>query len=205
MRDPSEPTAADLFAKGREPQNTRERILFVAMNQFYESGIHAVGLDAILAEVGVTKTTFYKHFPSKDDLVLEVVKLRDAWELARFKEEVIELGQYEPKAMLLAMFDVLDRWFSDDAYQGCLFLSACAEFPKTHHPVHRAAAGHYLRAEEDVRAMAKAAGVEDPETFARQWIALVEGAMTYRLLTGEDDAARIVRPVAERLLESATP
>lgn len=197
------PTAADLFAGGQAPRDTREKILFAATDLFYTHGIHAVGLDRILAQVGVTKTTFYNHFPSKEDLVEEVVKLRDGWELSCFKAEVIERGKYEPRAMLLAMFDTMHAWFNDPDYRGCIFISACAEFPSHKHPVHKAAAGHYLRSESEVAQMATAAGVEDAETFARQWIGLLEGALTYRLVTGEDDAIEVMRPVAELLLDSA--
>ena len=201
MSDAPDPSAVDLFGGGVKPRDTRERILFAALDLFYEHGIHAVGLDRILTEVGVTKTTFYNHFRSKDDLVLEVVRLRDAWELEQFKKEVIERGGYEPRAMLLAMFETMHVWFNDPAYKGCLFLAASAEFPSASHPVHRAAAGHYLRSESEVATMAKAAGIGDPETFARQWIALLEGAMTYRLITGENDAIQVVLPVARALLE----
>ena len=205
MSEQTGPTAAELFGDGARPRDTRERILHAALDLFYEHGIHAVGLDRILGEVGVTKTTFYNHFPSKDDLVLEVVRLRDDWELACFRRDVVERGAYEPKAMLLAMFDGLDAWFNDPAYQGCLFVSACAEFPTTRHPVHRQAAGHFLRLESDIADMAAAAGVTDPPDFARRWMVLLEGALTYRLVTAENDAARMIRPVAEALLESSLP
>jgi AcrR family transcriptional regulator len=203
VSDSVEQSAVELFGGGARPRDTRERILHAAVDLFYEQGFHAVGLDRILAEVGVTKTTFYNHFASRDDLVLEVVALRDAWELSCFKQEVIARGEYDPKAMLLAMFDVMDAWFNAPDYRGCLFITACAEFPSPKHPVHRAAAGHYLRVESDVAGMAKAAGVADPETFARQWVVLLEGIMTYRLITAEDDAVALVRPVAEALLERA--
>ncbi len=197
------PTAVDLFGGGARPRDTRERILHAALDLFYAHGIHAVGLDRILGEVGVTKTTFYNHFPSKDDLVLEVVKLRDAWELSCFKNEVVQRGAYDPSGMLLAMFDTLDAWFNRPEYRGCLFLSACAEFPSPTHPVHRAAAGHYARAEADIQAMARAAGVADPTAFARQWVVLLEGALSHRLLAGRNDAARTARDAAEILLERA--
>lgn len=201
MSQTEESTAWDLFGDGRAAKDTRERLLFAALNLFYESGIHAVGIDRIVADVGVTKTTFYKHFRSKDDLVIEAVKLRDDWELARFKEQVIKEGAYDPPKMLLAMFDVMDRWFNEPAYKGCLFLTTCAEFPSPKHPIHRAAAGHYFKAEEDVRAMATAAGVADPATFAQQWITLLEGAVTYRMVNADDSAIRLMRPVAEELLQ----
>lgn len=200
MSEDAGKSAVDLFGKGRQPRDTRERLLFAALDLFYEHGIHAVGLDRILAEVGVTKTTFYNHFPSKDDLVREAVSVRDAWELERFKEEVVQRGGYDPRQMLLAMFDVLDRWFNDPDYRGCIFVAACVEFPSAAHPVHRVAAGHYAKAEGDIRAMAKAAGVTDPESFARQWVMLLEGALVYRLVAGDDGAARVLKPAAEALL-----
>ena len=84
-------------------------MLFGALELFYSQGFHAVGLDAILTEVGVTKTTFYNHFQSRDHLVREAVEQRDAWDITAFGKRVQELGGYVPRDMLLAMFDVLDE------------------------------------------------------------------------------------------------
>lgn len=194
-------TAVQLFGEGREPRDTREKILFAALDLFYAYGFHAVGLDRILAEVGVTKTTFYNHFPSKDDLVKEIIVLRDEWEGATFLKAVVARGEYDPKSMLLAMFDVMHEWFTSEDYNGCMFLNAAAEYPSLVHPVHKAAALHYVKTEDAIAAMAKAAGVTEPQGLARQWAILLEGAMTYRMLVGDDAAAGAAREMAADLLE----
>lgn len=194
------PTVAELFGGGVKPRDTRERLLFTALDLFASHGFHAVGLDRILGEVGVTKTTFYNHFASKDDLVLEAIRLRDAWESQAFRRALQEKGGYEPRALLLAVFDVLDEWFSLPEYRGCLFLLACAEFPSPNDPVHCAAASHFGLAAEELTKIARAAGVDDPPALAREWILLMQGATTNRMVGGGDDAAGVARRIAEQLL-----
>lgn len=196
-----ERSARELFG-GEEPRNTKERILCVALDLFATHGFHAVGLDRILAETGVSKTTFYNHYPSKEDLVLAAVKTRDGWESAAFGRQVQERGGYEPRAMLLAMFDVLDTWFNHPDYQGCLFLNATAEFPSPDDPIHQAAAEHYEGAKTMIAQLGKAAGVDDPQAFADEWQVLLKGAVSHRMVGCDDGAARVARGVAERLLEA---
>jgi AcrR family transcriptional regulator len=198
-------TAAELFSEIPEPRDTRERILFTALDLFHAHGFHAVGLDRILAAVGVTKTTFYNHFESRDDLIVQAITVRDTWDAAAFARRVHERAGYTPRDMLLAMFDVLDEWFTHEDFQGCIFLHACAEFPSPNDPVHRAAAKHYAVSEQTVAKMAEAAGVEEPQGFAAQWTVLLQGAITRRMATGDDQAAKAAKRVAELLLATALP
>lgn len=197
-------TAAELFSEIPEPRDTRERILFTALDLFHAHGFHAVGLDRILADVGVTKTTFYNHFESRDQLICEAIRIRDEWDQTAFRRRVQERAGYAPRDMLLAMFDVLDEWFTHEDFRGCIFLHACAEFPSPQDPIHRAAANHYTISEETVAKMAAAAGIAGPEGFAKQWVLLLEGAITHRMVTGFDQAARVAKGIAVRLLEDAT-
>lgn len=196
-------TAAELFAEIPEPRNTRERILYKALDLFHSEGFHAIGIDRILAEVGVTKTTFYNHFESRDDLIREAIQVRDEWDQAAFQRRVHERAGYAPKDMLLAMFDVLDEWFTHEDFRGCIFLHACAEFPSPTDPVHRAAARHYAVSEDTVRQVAEAAGVDDPVRLAKEWLILLEGAITHRMVAGFDGAARAARRVAADVLDRA--
>jgi len=198
-----EKTAAELFAEIPEPRDTRERILFTALDLFHAHGFHAVGLDRILTAVGVTKTTFYNHFESRDRLICEAITIRDRWDQAAFERRVIERAGYAPRDMLLAMFDVLDEWFTHENFRGCIFLHAAAEFPSPLDPIHRAAAKHYTVSEETVRRMAEAAGVSDPASFAKEWVLLLEGAITHRMATGHDEAARVAKRIAVRVLDDA--
>ncbi|MHC5211681.1 MAG: TetR/AcrR family transcriptional regulator [Planctomycetota bacterium] len=198
-------TAAELFAEIPAPRDTREKILFMALDLFHMHGFHAVGLDRILTEVGVTKTTFYNHFESRDDLIVQAITTRDEWDAAAFARRVQEKAGYAPRDMLLAMFDVLDEWFTHDDFRGCIFLHACAEFPSQKDPVHRAAAKHYAVSQQTVAQMAEAAGASDPQAFAREWAVLLQGAITQRMATGDDQAAQTAKRIAVRVLEAAVP
>lgn len=204
MSGSEEKSAQELFCPRDEPRNTKERLLHIALDLFYTHGFHAIGIDRVIAEAGVSKTTFYNHYESKDDLILAAIKKQDEWETEAFGRAVQELGGYDPQAMLLAMFDVLHRWFSHADYQGCLFLNASSEFPSAVDPVHRAAAKHYLAAEESMAKMARAAGVDDPSALAREWVILLMGATSYRQMTGDDDSPVAARAIAERILAART-
>ena len=180
----------------------RERLLWVAVELFYTRGFQAVGLDAVIAEAGVTKTTFYKHFASKDELMLEAVKLRDAWETKAWERAIVELAGADPVAQLLAPFDVMDRWFTDPAFRGCMFINTAAEFPNRNDPIHQAAADHKRASRDHWRELARAAGAADPDAFADQYTALVEGTLILRQVHGRDDAATVIRPAVEALMAS---
>jgi AcrR family transcriptional regulator len=161
----------------------------------------------VIAEAGVTKTTFYKHFESKDDLMVAAVERRDEWESAAWARAVRTLAGDDPAGQLLALFDVLDVWFNDPEFRGCIFANAATEFPHPHHPVHRAAAAYRRRAREHHRDLARAAGADPAaaETFADCYTALIEGALVMRQTQGRDDAARVVRRAAEQLIGAYLP
>ena len=201
----SEKTAAELFNDIPAPRTTRERILFAALDLFHSEGFHAVGLDRILAAVGVTKTTFYNHFESRDALIEEAIKTRDAWDAKAFEQRLRVHGGYKPRDLLLGMFDVLDEWFTHPDYRGCIFLHACAEFPAPTDPINQAAAAHYAVSQETIGEIAEAAGIAEPRAFAQRWSLLLQGALTHRMIANDDHAAKVARAVAEVLLEHALP
>jgi len=198
-------TAAELLGVMAAPRNARDRIVQTAIDLFYAHGFVAVGLDRILDEVGVTKTTFYKHFESKDALVLTAVRERDAWERQAWDRAVHALAGDDARAQLLAMFDVLDAWFNDPEFHGCMFINAAAEFPNPNDPVHKAAAEHKRHARDSVRDTAARARVRDPEAFADAYTMIFEGTLVLRQVHDRDDAARLARPVVERLIEQHMP
>ncbi len=205
MADPSGKSGAtracDLFVPDFEPANTRERLIMTATNLFYEHGIHAVGLDRVINEVGVTKTTFYNHFESKDDLVLEAMRWRDRWERELWMKMIDARAGNDPRARLLAFFDVLDVWFNDPRFRGCLFINAAAEFPALHDPAHQVAREHVLQSRAMAGDLARSAGAAEPDAFADEFVAVVSGVIVMRQVTGDDRAARIGRRIAEHLLQ----
>ncbi len=203
MRDAHEKTAKELFSGNEPTTTTRDRLIDHAINLFYAHGFHAVGIDQIIRDVGVTKTTFYNHFESKDDLIVEAIARRDIWESSFFTRRVQELGGDDPRGQLLAIFDVLDEVFNHPDYNGCIFVNACAAFPAQHDPIHEVAAAHYTGAEQLIRQIARSAGVKDPDELAHRFTILIEGAVTHRQVTGRHDAGRRAKLIAAQLLDLA--
>ena len=192
----------ELFGAAPPKRTGRERLLAVAIELFYTRGFQAVGLDQVVAAAGVSKTAFYNHFESKDELMLEAVKLRDEWEMAAWRRAVEELAGDDPTAQLLAFFDVMEIWFNDPGFGGCMFINTASEFPDPNDPVHQAAAKHKRDNRDVWRDLAQQAGASDPEAFADQFTALVEGTLILRQVHDRDDAARVIRPAAEALLRA---
>jgi AcrR family transcriptional regulator len=155
----------------------------------------------------VTKSTFYKHFESKDDLMLAAVKRRDEWESAAWGRAIHARAGDDPVAQLRAMFDVLDEWFNAPDYVGCMFLNTTMEFPNPHDPVHQAAAAYKRKVRDHQRDLALQAGASAiaAETFADCYTALLEGALILRHTHGRNDAARALRPAVEQLIGTYLP
>ena len=201
-------SAAEIFGLPAPPKTGRDRLVATAVDLFYRNGFGAVGVDQVIASAGVTKTTFYKHFESKDDLMVAAVQRRDEWESEAWARAVRKLaGDDDPAAQLLAMLDVMDLWFNDPEFHGCMFMNTAAEFPNPHDPVHQAAAAYRRKSRDNFRNLAKAAGADDTaaETFADCFTALLEGALVMRQTQSRNDAARVVRPAVEQLIAAYLP
>lgn len=156
-------------------ETTRDRLLRTADDLFYRDGFHAVGIDRIIAEVGVTKTTFYNHFESKEDLILQVLRFHDRWWRDTFTSMLRKHGGETPRGQLEAVFDVIDELLSMDEFNGCIFVNVAVEFPLKHDPIHQAAASHKREMELTLRDLAVRAGAQDPVCLAQQISMLMEG------------------------------
>ena len=201
-------TAAELLGVDvASPAQGRERLLLTAIELFYTHGFNAVGIDQVIAAAGVTKTTFYKHFESKDELMVAAVKRRDEWELAAWERALRASAGDDPRARLLGLFDVLDQWFNAPDFRGCLFLNTAAEFPNPHDPVHQVAAGHKRQIRDGWRDLARQAGAAPhaAEQFADLYTTVVEGTLIMRQVHGRDDAARVSRGLALALINQYIP
>ncbi len=112
------------------PSAARERILATAHDLFYRDGIRATGVDRLIAEAGVTKATFYRHFPSKDDLVRAFLDYRhDGW-MAWFIDALGRRGAQAPApdgSSLLLLADALDEWCAMPVFRGCAFINTVVE------------------------------------------------------------------------------
>jgi len=196
MNDQAERTARQLLSQADEAKGTREKLIDSAINLFYQHGVHAVALEQILKEVGVTKTTFYKYFESKDDLVYAALQRRDAWEMEWFHNAIRAAEQDDPRCMLLAVFDVLNEWFTDPKFGGMQFINATAEFPNVSDPIYVVARQHKLAIRTLLRKTAERLRARDPEQLSGELMLLLEGATSLRLSMGDNNAARIAHKLA---------
>ena len=196
------PPARSRSTKGKSADSgadARERTLSTAYRLFSQHGVQAVGIDRIIAEAGIAKATLYKHFGSKEELVLATLQRReDLWSRGWLERE-IERRADTPRTRLLAIFDAFDEWFRRDDYESCLFVNALLETHDRTSPIARASVAHLAYVQALVRDLAEEAGMPDPENLARQWQLLMLGSITAAAI-GDEDAAQRARDLATLLL-----
>jgi AcrR family transcriptional regulator len=154
---------------GGEPAlraDARERLLNTAYELFSRHGVQAVGVDSIVERSGVARQTMYRHFRSKQELVLAFLARREElWTYGWLTAEVQRRAS-DPADQLLAVFDVFDEWFHRADFEGCSFINVMNEHPNKHHPIHRAAAQHLANIRELLADLARRAGLAAPTDAA---------------------------------------
>ena len=184
--------------------DARERIIRTAYELFTRHGLTAVGIDRIVAEAGVAKTTLYRHFRSKDDLIAEVVERHHQLWLRDWLEPETRKRGATPAAQLLAVFETLDEWFGDQNFQGCLLINSLLEAHDRYGAVRHAS----IRAIDDVYAFLERLAVEaktrEPARLAQQIHLLVRGAIV-AAAQGRPDAVQEASVLARQLIEQALP
>jgi AcrR family transcriptional regulator len=184
---------------GHSATAARERILDTSYELFSRRGIQAVGVDEVIARAGVAKATLYRHFPSKDELVLAFLEQREErWTLDWVEREARRRADH-PEGQLLAIFDAFDEWFRRDDFEACSFINVLLELGSGH-PAGRACVRHLENIRSIVRGLAEEASLRDPESFARSWHILMKGSIV-SAAEGDVDAARRAKAVARRLIE----
>jgi len=180
----------------------RDHLLETAERLFQQDGYRATGIDRILAESGVAKMTLYKHFPSKDDLILSVLRDRSArWRDGM--EQAVARRATAPRDKALAVFDVFEAWFATPDFTGCMFLRAASEYGPLDDPVHRVAAEHHRDILAYLRQLVTEAGARRPARLARQLMLLLVGAISITQVNGPVGAGQQAREAAEILLNQA--
>src|SRR4029077_6679894 len=108
---------------------TRQRLTEAAVRRFYRDGFRNVGLDQVLADVGISKTAFYKHFECKEDLVLAALDMQGEALREIFGGWLRETAGLPAVAQLRAVFDVVERIVNDVDFRGCIFVNVSMEYP----------------------------------------------------------------------------
>jgi AcrR family transcriptional regulator len=184
-----------------EPVGARQRILDTAYDLFSRHGVRAVGVDRIVAESGVAKMSLYRHFPSKDELVLSFLQEReDRWTRDWLAAEVERRAAF-PAERMLAIFDVFGEWFQLAEFEGCAFINVLLEFDDRASAVRQASAGHLRNIRSFVSELAAGAGALDPDALAHKWHILMKGSI---VAAGEGDllAAKRAQEMGRLVLAS---
>ena len=187
------------------PSPTRQKIIDAAKKRFYRDGFRNVGIDQILADVGISKTAFYKHFECKEDLMLAALEDQDRWVRQTFTDMVRKHTAQSGADQLMALFDVVDSLVASDDFQGCIFVHAAIEFPLPHDPAHLAAARNKKSMEDLIEQLAAEAGAPNSRALAQELVLIMEGVYVTKHLTRNPAAVEIARRVARRAIAAHLP
>jgi AcrR family transcriptional regulator len=195
IREGSDPLSPRL--NGRD--GARERILETAYTLFSHEGIGAVGIDKIVAGSSVAKMTLYRHFASKQGLVIAFLDLRhERWTCDWMKAEVERRALAWPDRAL-ALFEILDEWFHSERFEGCSFTNTLLETRDPASPVRVEAVRQLELIREIIEGWAEQGGVSSPTEVAFQLQVLMLGAIL-SATRGDLHACRRVRPIVESLV-----
>jgi AcrR family transcriptional regulator len=159
-----------------ESANPRERVLSAVYPLFAHRGVRDVGIDEIIRTAGVAKATFYRHFPSKDALVLAFLQRRDeVFGINWLLDEVAQRAD-SPEGRLLAIFDVFGEWFAREDYEACSFIRVMFELGASD-PAGQASIAYLTEIRNQVALLAEEAGLDDVDGFARSWRILMAGSI----------------------------
>jgi len=181
-------------------QSAREQLLDTAARLFYQHGYRAIGVDTIVAESGVGKMTLYRHFPSKDDLIVAYLKDSNEGFWAWFNEAT-QFARH-PREQLVAFFLALEKLAKKPTCYGCPFLNVATEFPERDYPGHQVALEHKQAVRARFRELAQQAGARSPELLADQLFLLMDGAFMAARMFGVRNPAAGVAQAARTLIEA---
>ncbi|MEP2651705.1 MAG: TetR/AcrR family transcriptional regulator [Paraglaciecola sp.] len=179
-------------------QPRKQHLVDTALTLFNQFGYHATGIDLILAQSKVSKATLYKHFRSKDELILAVLDQRHNQILSMINSK-IEHTALKSTHPVLGIFDALDEWFNSDDFYGCNFINASAEYAASLDPIHVFAARHKQAVVDLIKTQLAATDTSQAEQISL----LVEGAIVMAHTRGVKNSAITAKKMAQFLLNAS--
>jgi AcrR family transcriptional regulator len=185
-----------------DDESARGRLLNAATHLFCKNGINATGIDAIIDEAGTAKTTLYKLFGSKTNLVHAVLESEGKqwreWFIA-----AIEAGGGDPQTKLARIFPALKQWFGEERFYGCPFINAVAEHDKNQKQFRNIALRHKKVVLAHIEKLAGEMGAAEPQVLAHQLALLIDGAIVAAMVSGDPGVADTAGLAACSLLPPA--
>jgi AcrR family transcriptional regulator len=180
----------------------KEKLFQTAARLFYQHGYRAVGVDMIAAESGIGKMTLYRHYPSKDDLIVAFLQDSDKNFWIYFEQST--QGAPDPRAKLLAFFSALQNYVTSSECYGCPFINIAVEYPAAGYPGHQVALEHKQGVRLHFQQLASDAGAAQPEQLANALFLLMDGAYMAARMFGAspDNPAADVAQAARQLIDA---
>lgn len=180
-------------------KSTAEKLLLAARRLFCRAGIHATGISRILEEAGVARGSLYAHYGSKENLLKAVFDTEANMWFRWFDRDLPSLN-CAVKERILALFDLLEKWFEKEDFFGCVFINAVAEHEKDSAWVKDVAGAYRDQIIERLRALVMESGARDPDIVTQKLGLIIEGAIITAMVTQNSQAAHIARLAAEDVL-----
>jgi AcrR family transcriptional regulator len=183
------------------PTTPLQRLLSATEKLIYANGINATGMDSIVKESGVARKTIYSKFPTKEDLVAEVLKQRDLRWMAWFVSATSR--ESTPRARLLSTFDALEEWFATPDFNGCAFINAAGEVGNGCAKISEVAKEHKVNLLQYLKELTTQFNAPNAEQLATEFLILLDGAIRVAKVMRDKNAAQNAKRIAERLLDAS--
>ena len=187
---------------GAETSDVRQRILDTASTLFYERGVRAVGVDLVVDESGVAKTSLYRHVRTTDDLIVAFLEREDVEFWARW-DEVAARHADDPAAEIEAHMRWIGKRLARANYRGCPQINVAAEFAEAGHPAREVSRRHMQAMRKRLAELARRFGAARPNDLAAQLGVLVNGAFVSAAMLTADEATRVLLASARAMLAAA--
>ncbi|RZJ08137.1 MAG: TetR/AcrR family transcriptional regulator [Acidovorax sp.] len=183
-------------------QDVRSRILDTASRLFYARGVRAVGVDLVVLEAAVAKTSLYRYFPTKDDLIVAFLEREDV-DFWQTWDGVAEAFAADPAGELHAHMGWIGERLARSNYRGCPQINVAAEFAEQDHPARQVAQRHMLALRRRLHGIAERLPVAEPAALAAQLAVLVNGAFVSASVLSADEATGVLQSAVKALLAGA--
>jgi AcrR family transcriptional regulator len=188
-------------APRRNEPSARTRLVETATELFYQEGIRAVGIDTVVARSGVSKSSLYRTFASKDELIAAFAESENLrfW---RWWDETVERYADAPSRQLRALLEGIGEQIASPQFRGCPFINLANEFPDREHPGTAIACANKREMRERLRAIARAVGARNPQRLGDQLALLIDGAYGHAVTLGPDGLKRELIDTATVLVDA---
>jgi AcrR family transcriptional regulator len=191
------------LAEPSELSSVRDRLLDTAADLFYREGIRAIGVDLVVERSGVAKTSLYRHFRSKDELITAVLERDDHNYWANWDRVALRQGK-TPNSELTAQMKWIAQYIGRPEFRGCAFLNAATEFPAADHPARKIALRHKQELRSRLVALTQRLAIPHAKELADQLVLLIDGAYVNGQLYGKHSFAQLLPKAAAVLIDAAT-